>query len=77
MTAPEGPMKDYVRTSLRMLYERNRAFINDMNPEVIEPLHAQHGNGTRERHKHRRRHVRRLPHGHYRRGGLYYHLVVR
>lgn len=37
MTAPEGPMKDYVRTSLRMLYERNRAFINDMNPEVIEP----------------------------------------
>ena len=37
MTAPEGPMKDYVRISLRMLYERNRAFINDMNPEVIEP----------------------------------------
>lgn len=37
MTAPEGPMEDYVRTSLRMLYERNRAFINDMNPEVIEP----------------------------------------
>ena len=37
MTAPEEPMKDYVRISLRMLYERNRAFINDMNPEVIEP----------------------------------------
>lgn len=37
MTAPEEPMKDYVRTSLRMLYERNRAYINDLNPVEIEP----------------------------------------
>lgn len=37
MAAPEGPMEDYVRISLRMLYERNRAYINDLNPVEIEP----------------------------------------
>lgn len=36
MTAPEGPMKEHVRVSLQMLYDRNRAYINDLNPEVIE-----------------------------------------
>ena len=37
MTVPEGPMKEHVRVSLQMLYDRNRAYINDLNPEVIEP----------------------------------------
>ena len=37
MAAPEEPMKEHVRISLPMLYERNRAYINDLNPVEIEP----------------------------------------